>query len=210
MHAENMFQIEYRSVKGKNGIKRVTPLTGGPAPPVPQLENTDTDVYDACAVVKLNTPFGPWYVDLARFTGEDFTDKYMDMTQNTIRLSVTPGRYAIAWADIKGVPVPYPTVPLPVLPVVKQGLPRQYWLPRKLLRELDIPKLTSRQADHAVFLQRLDQASRAVKHEYKLLDQMCTMQGIPHPNFSTPQIFGLGMKLQNQRSQLIEDFLRSH
>jgi hypothetical protein len=206
MGASVSAQLDYRSIKGKKGVKIEVPVNVGP--PAPFVQITDTLVHDCRPLVRVEAPFGPWHLDISRFVGESFAQKYFDETKGRITLSTTPGRYAIGWTKYGDVPIPYPVVPTPPLLVVKRGAPVQYMIPDKMLRELDIPKLMSRQTDHDVFLQRLDQASRAIKHEYKDINDRCLERGLIGPGITVPQVVGLNCKLQNERAKLIEDFLR--
>lgn len=205
--SNNAMQLDYRSVKGKKGFKVVSPVAVQPAPVV---QVTDTLVHIARPLVKLDVPFGPWFIELPRFVGEQFSMKYIDNAKSKLIVASTPGRYGIKWGQFKEIPFPYPVVPVPPLLVVKRGAPFEFWLPDKMIRELDIPKLTSRQTNHDVFLQRLDQASRAIKHEYKDITDNCLNNGGVAPNIAVAQVVGLNCKLQNERTKNVEDFLRGH
>jgi hypothetical protein len=160
--------------------------------------------------MRLNTLFGPREVKLRRWFGCKFAAKHLDTTRPGCQFTATEGRFALAWAQFLDIAFLHPTIPTPIIPKMCYGDARKFIVPDKLIREFDVPKLTSSQTDVGVFLQRLDQASRAVKHEYKDINDEFVSQGHNSPHISTPQLVGLNLRLQNKRSKLIEDFLRGH
>lgn len=203
--------LPYRSLKGKNGVKRTVPLAPGMPGPVPAiLENTTTPVHRARPLVKVMAPFGPWHLEMHRFVGESFAAKYIDTSVNSIIVAPTPGQYGLGIVLVRGVPFVCPKIPVPVGLTGIRGAPMQLFVPDKMLREFDIPKLTAPQADHDVFLQRLDQAARALRHEYKFIQAMCLDAGHLPPTVAVPQVVGLNITLNNKRAALVEDFLRGH
>lgn len=198
---------DYRSVKGKKGVK----VAAVPNPnPIPVAQNTATLVYEVEPVLRINSLFGPREVNLRRWFGDKFAIKHMDSTQPGLQFTANSGRFALSWYHTEHFSFPHPIIPIPVVPKLRFGDARKFIIPEKLIREFDVPKLTCSQPDIGVFLQRLDQASRAIKHEYKDINDEFVAIGHNSPHISTPQLVGLNLRLQNNRSKLIEDFLRGH
>lgn len=174
-----------------------------------------TDVLTFRPVVVFPTYGSYERMDITMFAAHTFARKYLTIDSPQKRISGksqwTMAAFKAPWSKdspLHHVPAINGKFIFPWIDYSIEPAEAKDWqIADKILRELDIPKLTAPQNDHDVFLQRLDQASRGLKHEYKDL--------VP-PNRETNPVAdsclftGLILKHQHKRDGSLMHFLRNH